>query len=685
MVDDFLVEIGCEELPPKALNSLANALAEGIKIGLKEAKLAFSEIKPLASPRRLAVIVDSLQGIQQDIATTKRGPAISAAFDGAGNPSKAAMGFARSCGVEFSQLGQEKTDKGEYLVHHATQKGRLVEQIMPEIVARAVNQVPIPKPMRWGDEVVEFVRPVHWVVMLYGEKVIETELLGVKTCNQSHGHRFHHPGAVTICHAKEYVSQLQKANVIVDIKTRQAVIKNQVLAKAKQLKAAVVMPDELLDEVSAIVEWPQALLAHFDEQFLKVPKEALIAAMQQHQKSFALKGPKGELLPYFIFVANIESQLPKQVILGNEKVMRARLADAAFFYEQDNKAGLDSLIDESKKVIFQQKLGSLYEKTERVQHIGQSIAKQLNLDVANVHRASTLAKCDLMTGMVGEFPTLQGTMGFYYALNQGEDEQVALALKEQYMPRFSGDELPLSDIGCVLSLAERLDTLIGIFGIGQKPSGVKDPFKLRRHALAIIRILIGKGYCLDLMELLTLAQEGYGDKIENVIDMAHQFILERMNVWYQSQGVSFDVVNAVVARQKTMLNDFDQRIKAVNAFLGLKDAKALAQANKRVSKILAKEKIHLDGFFDNGLLEEDAEKKLADLLLTMEQGLKQLVDEKNYQELLRQLATLRIPVDAFFDSVMVMVEDESIRTNRLKLLVRLRQLFLNVADISLLQ
>ena len=512
MVHDFLFELGCEELPSGAVWSLADELATYLLAALDKAKLSYGVVKRFATPRRIAITIYDLQVEQESQSITRRGPALVASYDTEGKPLPALIGFAKSCGVDVTQLTKIHTDKGEWMVFETHTVGSKTKELLPALVSQSLASLTIAKPMRWGSGDVEFARPVHWAVMLLGDEVIDHEFLGVKTSRQSAGHRFHHPQQVTIASAKDYESQLQEAFVIADFSTRRHLIQVQVAQLAAAYQATAIMPEELLDEVTSIVEWPQALLAHFEEEFLEVPAEALIASMQSHQKCFALKDDKhSTLLPYFITVANIASSKPEQVILGNEKVMRARLSDAMFFFRQDKKQTLSAHIPATQQVIFQTKLGSLYDKAIRVHALMLHLCQALNIPQEQAVRAALLSKCDLMTGMVAEFPELQGLMGYYYALHDGEDIRVAKALDEQYMPRFSADRLPETDLGLALSLADRIDSLVGIFAIGQKPSGVKDPFKLRRHALAVVRLLISTPAAFNVTALIDEATAHYSD------------------------------------------------------------------------------------------------------------------------------------------------------------------------------
>lgn len=690
MANDFLFELGCEELPSAAVLPLAQALADNLKAALDKAQLAHSQPRIFATPRRLAVYIAELANEQPSQTNVRRGPAVNAAFNAEGQPTPALLGFARSCGVDVDDLVRLSTDKGEWLVYEAQNQGAETKTLLPAMIAQALADLPIPKPMRWGNGDAEFARPVHWAVMLFADRVIDCQILGVKTGRTSYGHRFHHPQAVEITKAADYEALLNAAFVVADFATRRDLIVKQVKALAQARDAEAVMPEALVDEVSSIVEWPQALLANFEPEFLDVPPEALIASMQAHQKCFALRNAAGQLLHHFITVANITSKKPEQVIAGNEKVMRARLSDAVFFFRQDKKQALSDHIPATEKVVFQISLGSLQDKAKRVQALMAFLAATLHLDPLKASRAAELSKCDLMTGMVGEFPELQGLMGYYYALHDGEAESVALALNEQYKPRFAADELPGSSLGLALSLADRLDTLVGIFAIGQKPSGVKDPFKLRRHALAVVRILLSLSTVLNLSELITQTLDIYGSKLSNPKDAVAElqpFILERLQSHYQGLGFSADLVHAVRARQDNWLYDFDKRIQGLSHFIKLPEAAVLSAACKRVNNLLQHagyrnvnaKPINL------ALLEEGAEKALFTHLEASENRVKPLYIQGDYSNILTQLASLREPVDAFFEQVMVMVDDSAVKENRLGLLARLQQLLQGVADISLLQ
>ncbi len=686
---DFLVEIGSEELPPKALPKLSHALGEGIVRELKSQHLQHGTMQLFATPRRLAALIKDVQLRQPDREVERKGPALQAAFDSENQPTKACLGFAKSCGIEVSQLQHKETAKGTWLVHHYTEKGKQAKELLPTIVKQVLAKLPIPRPMRWGNNTTEFVRPVHWAVMLLGKDIIAAELLGQKTGRDTYGHRFHHPQAISLNKPSEYTEKLAKhGHVIASFNQRRDMIREQIDNVIDNSRGTAIIDEKLLDEVTALVEWPVALLCQFDKAFLKVPPEALISAMKVHQKCFHLVDKQQQLLPYFITISNIDSKDKQQVIAGNQRVMHARLSDAAFFYQTDCKQRLDSHLEGLKHVVFQNKLGSVYERAERISQLATQIALQIGADQTQSARAGLLSKCDLRSNMVGEFPELQGIMGYYYALHDTEAKAVALALKEQYLPRFSGDTLPTSTVGCAVALAERLDTLVGIFGINQAPTGDKDPFALRRNALGVLRIMIEKQFDLDLEDLLRNAINNYRINLPNqeVIIQTFNFMIERLRAWYNEQGVAATVFAAVLARRPTNPFDFQNRLNAVNHFRQLPEAQSLAIANKRVSNILKKENSNGEiASFAQNLLADEAEKILATEVAEKRSQVAPLYEQAKYTELLTQLASLRDPVDRFFDEVMVMVDDEKIRKNRLALLASLRNLFLQVADISLLQ
>ena len=683
---DLLVEIGTEELPPKALPTLSAAFTDGISQGLQAAGLTPAEVIAYAAPRRLAVWVKEVAAQQADQTIEKRGPAIKGAFDAEGKPTKAAEAFAASCGVNVADLGTLETDKGAWLVFRQTQAGQATPELLPAIVEKALAGLPIPKRMRWGAGTAEFVRPVHWIVMLADNAVIDAEILGIKTGRESRGHRFHAPDAITLNSPSDYAIQLGSASVVAKFEARRDMIKHKVEQLAKRLGGQAVMPEGLLDEVTALVEWPVPVAGKFEERFLDVPQEALISTMQDNQKYFALVDANGKLISHFITVANIESRDEIQVAQGNERVIRPRFSDAEFFWTQDKKQPLASRAEQLKSMVFQQKLGTLYDKSQRVAQLAASIAQALNADQALATRAAELGKCDLVTNMVFEFTELQGIMGRYYALHDGEPAEVAQALDEQYMPRFAGDALPSTTTGTILALAERLDTLTGIFGIGQKPTGAKDPFGLRRAALGVLRLLIEKQLPLDLAVLLDKAADGLSVQLGSkpATNETLDYVLERLKGYYQEQGINGALVDAVAALKVSQPLDFDRRVKAVAAFRQLSAAESLAAANKRISNILKKVDGELPAQVDASLLQLPAEQALAAAVQAQQAKVEPLFAQGDYEAALLSLAELREPVDKFFDDVMVMADDLALRNNRLALLNSLRSLFLRVADLSVL-
>ena len=683
---DLLVEIGTEELPPKALPTLSAAFTDGISQGLQAAGLTPVEVIAYAAPRRLAVWVKEVAAQQADQTIEKRGPAIKGAFDAEGKPTKAAEAFAASCGVNVADLGTLETDKGAWLVFRQTQAGQATPELLPAIVEKALAGLPIPKRMRWGTGTAEFVRPVHWIVMLADNAVIDAEILGIKTGRESRGHRFHAPDAITLNSPADYAIQLGSASVVAKFEARRDMIKHKVEQLAKRLGGQAVMPEGLLDEVTALVEWPVPVAGKFEERFLDVPQEALISTMQDNQKYFALVDANGKLISHFITVANIESRDEIQVAQGNERVIRPRFSDAEFFWTQDKKQPLASRAEQLKSMVFQQKLGTLYDKSQRVAQLAASIAQALNADQALATRAAELGKCDLVTNMVFEFTELQGIMGRYYALHDGEPAEVAQALDEQYMPRFAGDALPSTTTGTILALAERLDTLTGIFGIGQKPTGAKDPFGLRRAALGVLRLLIEKQLPLDLAVLLDKAADGLSVQLGSkpATNETLDYVLERLKGYYQEQGINGALVDAVAALKVSQPLDFDRRVKAVAAFRQLSAAESLAAANKRISNILKKVDGELAAQVDPNLLQLPAEQALAAAVQAQQAKVEPLFAQGDYEAALLSLAELREPVDKFFDDVMVMADDLALRNNRLALLNSLRSLFLRVADLSVL-
>ena len=684
---NFLVEIGTEELPPKALKTLATSFADNVEAELNQAGLTFDKIEWFAAPRRLAVKVLNLATQQPSKEIEKRGPAVSAAFDAEGKPTKAAEGWARGCGITVEQAERIATDKGEWLVHRAKIEGQPTKNLLNDIVANALAKLPIPKPMRWADKTVQFIRPVHTVTMLLGDELIEGEILGVASARTIRGHRFLGEKEFEIQHADQYPQLLrEKGSVVADFNERKAEILAKSQAKATALGGVADIEESLLEEVTSLVEYPNVLAAKFEERFLAVPAEALVYTMKGDQKYFPIYDKDGKLLPHFIFVSNINPEDPTAIIEGNEKVVRPRLTDAEFFFKTDLKQKLVDRLPRLETVLFQQQLGTLKDKTDRIEQLAGEIAKQIGADEAKAKRAGLLSKCDLMTNMVFEFTDTQGVMGMHYARHDGEDEEVAVALNEQYMPRFAGDELPKSLVASAVALADKFDTLTGIFGIGQAPKGSADPFALRRAALGALRIIVEKNLPLDLEDLVKKSAALFGDKLtnQNVVTDVVDFMLGRFRAWYQDEGIAVDVIQAVLARRPTRPADFDARVRAVSHFRTLDSAEALAAANKRVANILAKAEGDI-GAIDVALCVEPAEQVLAQSVLSLAKEVQPLIAQGEYTAVLDKLAGLRQPVDNFFDNVMVNAEDAKLRQNRLAILNTLQGLFLQVADISLLQ
>ena len=684
---NFLVEIGTEELPPKALKTLATSFADNVEAELNQAGLTFDKIEWFAAPRRLAVKVLNLATQQPSKEIEKRGPAVSAAFDAEGKPTKAAEGWARGCGITVEQAERIATDKGEWLVHRAKIEGQPTKNLLNDIVANALAKLPIPKPMRWADKTVQFIRPVHTVTMLLGDELIEGEILGVASARTIRGHRFLGEKEFEIQHADQYPQLLrEKGSVVADFNERKAEILAKSQAKATALGGVADIEESLLEEVTSLVEYPNVLAAKFEERFLAVPAEALVYTMKGDQKYFPIYDKDGKLLPHFIFVSNINPEDPTAIIEGNEKVVRPRLTDAEFFFKTDLKQKLVDRLPRLETVLFQQQLGTLKDKTDRIEQLAGEIAKQIGADEAKAKRAGLLSKCDLMTNMVFEFTDTQGVMGMHYARHDGEDEEVAVALNEQYMPRFAGDELPKSLVASAVALADKFDTLTGIFGIGQAPKGSADPFALRRAALGALRIIVEKNLPLDLEDLVKKSTALFGDKLtnQNVVADVVDFMLGRFRAWYQDEGIAVDVIQAVLARRPTRPADFDARVRAVSHFRTLDSAEALAAANKRVSNILAKADAAI-GEINLTACVEPAEKALAEAVLALRTEVQPLIAQGDYTAVLDKLANLRAPVDSFFDNVMVNAEDPALRQNRLAILNTLQGLFLQVADISLLQ
>ncbi|MCP1641184.1 glycyl-tRNA synthetase beta chain [Pseudomonas citronellolis] len=679
---DFLVELGTEELPPKALKSLGEAFLAGIEKGLKAAGLTYSAARCYAAPRRLAVQIDQLAVQQPDRTVNLDGPPVQAAFDASGNPTQAALGFAKKCGVDLAQIDQS----GPKLKFSQSIPGQPAVGLLPGIVEASLAELPIPKRMRWAARREEFVRPTQWLVMLFGDEVVECEILTKKAGRESRGHRFHNPDNVLISSPANYLEDLRSAHVLADFAERREIIAKRVAELAAEQNGSAIVPPALLDEVTALVEWPVPLVCSFEERFLAVPQEALITTMQDNQKYFCLLDANGKLLPRFITVANVQSKAPEHIVSGNEKVVRPRLTDAEFFFKQDQKQPLERFNERLKNVVFQAQLGTVFEKAERVSALAAFIAERIGGDAKNAARAGILSKCDLATEMVGEFPEMQGIAGYYYATAGGEANDVALALNEQYMPRGAGAELPGTLTGAAVAVADKLDTLVGIFGIGMLPTGSKDPYALRRAALGVLRILIEKQLDLDLGETIAFAVGQYGDKVkaEGLAAQVQDFIFDRLRARYEDEGVDVAVYQAVRALTPTAPLDFDQRVQAVQAFRQLPEAEALAAANKRVSNILAKAEGEVPQSVNAGLLNEAAEKALGSAVAAAEGEVAPLARARDYRTALARLAALRAPVDAFFEEVLVNADDAAVRANRYALLAKLRGLFLGVADISLL-
>jgi glycyl-tRNA synthetase beta chain len=683
---DFLIEIGCEELPAKGLLKLTAILADKIIAGLQKNGINHGPHQIFATPRRLAVLIAKLDRQQPEMIIERRGPMLANAFTADGQPTPAAIGFARSCNVEVSELKRLEVSKGACLFYKQKKPGVKTEQILPEIISQALAALPIARPMTWNDGRFVFVRPVRWVVMLFGDTPIITEILGIKSGIETFGHRFLSPQAIRLKNPQDYAGILEKQGyVIASFEQRKARI-YQLLKNIAPKNSNIIINEDLLNEVTGIVEWPVALLGKFNERFLKLPNEVLISSIQKHQKSFPIAELlKNSLLPYFATISNIKSQQPERVVKGNERIINARLSDAEFFYNTDTKKTLEESLQNLKGIIFQAGLGSMYDKAERLSKLSDFMVKFVDSEGdGHAKRAGLLAKADLTTEMVGEFPELQGIMGFYYALNSKESEIVAVAIKEQYLPRHAGDRLPQTMIGSVIAIADRIDLLVGIIGINKAPTGDKDPLGLRRAALGVIRIILEKEIDLDLRDLIVFTKDNYGVFSLQVVEQVLEFIYERLRGYYAEKDITSQIFNAVLARQPTNLLDFNERVKAVLAFSQLPEAESLAIANKRVHNILQKSAATVVEEIETHLLTENAEKKLAEQIRNKESEIEALLLKRQYTRLLKSLAELKPVIDVFFDQVMVMVDDEKLRVNRIALLARLRKLFLHCADISML-
>jgi glycyl-tRNA synthetase beta chain len=682
---DFLVEVGTEELPPKALKSLMNAFAEGLIAAIDTEHLAHGEARAYASPRRLAVCVADLALTQADRGVEQKGPPVRIAFDKDGKPTQAALAFAEKCGVDVAALQREETPKGEWLVHRAVEPGLAAATVLPACVQRALDGLPVPRRMRWGSSDSEFVRPVHWLVMLHGTELVPGSVLGIKSGRTSDAHRFMSDGPVTFDSPADYPQKLKAPGyVIADFAERRSAITAAVAKAAKAAGGTAIGDDGLYDEVTALVEWPVPVTGGFDERFLELPKEVIVATLTGHQRYFPVAGPDGELLPVFITVANIDSKDPDKVRDGNERVIRPRLADAAFFWDADRRKRLEEFQEGLANVVYQRGLGTIAERSQRVATLASAIAAATGADAKLTGRAAQLAKCDLLTGMVGEFPELQGVMGRYYALADKEDAAVAEAIAEQYLPRYAGDGLPQTDTGRALAIADKLDTLCGIFASGKKPSGNRDPFGLRRAALGLVRIIVELDLELDLPALIADSVAAQPVKADSgVADEVYDFIVERMRGWFLEQpGTNSDMFEAVRGQRLGSLADMRARLEAVAGFVTHDAAESLAAANKRIANILRKSEFAGDAAPDPALFAETAERDLFDALQAARNSVSRLLERRDYVAVLARLAELRQPVDRFFDDVMVMADDEKVRDNRLALLAGLRAQFLDVADIS---
>ncbi|MGI9202595.1 MAG: glycine--tRNA ligase subunit beta [Woeseiaceae bacterium] len=689
---DLLIELGTEELPPKALRMLRDAFSAAILNGLQNARLEVGPMHAFASPRRLAVVINDVGMAQQDRTVTQKGPPTSIAFDADGKPSKAGLAFAKKCGVEIESLIREGGESGEWLVYRSTEVGRAASTLIPEIVSAALDALPIPRRMRWGDNEVEFVRPVHWLVMLHGEEVVPGAVMHVESGRTTRGHRFQGAQHIEIQTPAEYAARLKsEGSVIADFDDRRSVVVEAVAKSAAAAGGMAVGGDDLYDEVAALTEWPVPVTGSFDEGYLALPKEVIIETLTSHQRYFPIETSGGKLLPAFVTLANLDSKEPERVRDGNERVIRPRLADAAFFWDSDQKTSLEKRAESLKKVVYQKGLGTLHDKSMRVAALASMLAEQTGADATLVTRAAVLAKCDLLTGMVGEFPELQGVMGRYYAEADGEPEAVSLAIGEQYLPRFAGDVLPVSFPGQVLAVADRLDTLAGVFLLGKKPTGNRDPFGLRRAALGVVRILIEKNLDIDFHEAVVAAtvQQPITNEDRNANREAmYDYIVERMRGYFVDGALGFtaEMFESVLLLRPASLVDFHARLVAVADFLTLDAAVSLAAANKRTANILRKARLDEReagaAGVDTALLQEDAERVLFHALQSAEKDVAPLIRNRSYAEALRRLAELKIPVDAFFDGVMVMAEDPALQQNRLALLSELRALFMGVADVS---
>jgi glycyl-tRNA synthetase beta chain len=685
---DFLFEIGTEELPPKSLLKLVRAMAASVEAAMVKLGLEFEAVESFATPRRLALIVRSLGVAQADQLVERRGPAVVSAFNPDGTPTKALEGFLKSCGATSDQLLRQSTEKGDWLVYRQTVRGQDTRKLLPDIVLQGLAGLPIAKRMRWGSGVDEFVRPVHWVILLFGTEIVSAKILGVQASNITYGHRVHSKGPIKINHPSDYVVKLETEGfVLADFNRRQTLIREKAMEVAAQFGGIPHIDAELLDEVTSLVEWPVPVIGTFESRFLDLPSEVLITTMQANQKYFPVRDSGGQLLPHFITFSNVQSTCLDTVRQGNERVVRPRLSDAEFFWKQDRAHTLEDLSQRLANVTFQNKLGSLLEKSRRVARLAGGLAKNLGVDPDLAERAGLLGKSDLLTNMVGEFPELQGTMGRYYALSDGENEQVALALEEQYLPKVSGGSLPTSGLGSVLALAEKIDTLTGIFSIGIIPTGDKDPYALRRAALGVIRIAIENQIEFDIKGVLAASLEAYDHPYDanKTLDQVQTFISDRLRGYYLDQGYRYDDFDSVLGVEPSSLLDFDRRIRAVRNFRSLESSTSLTAANKRIRNLLKKAESIVLPEVDPLRFSQEEERRLHEALVSMAAATANALAERDYLFALQELSSLRGVVDDFFDQVMVFVDDPDIQLNRLALLSKTEGLFLLIADLSRLQ
>jgi glycyl-tRNA synthetase beta chain len=681
MNKNFLLEIGTEELPPKQIDGLVAALATNLIQGLKKTGLPFGSVNTFSTPRRLAVLIEGITSQQPKQLTEFRGPSIAIALDKSGSPTIAATNF----GVDISKLKRMEDKKGIFLMHQTVIPGKKTDELLPEIIINSIKKLPLKKSMNWGENTGPFVRPIHWITAIFGYETIKIEIFGIQSSNKTYGHRFHHPKTITIIESKQYEKLLvNKGWVIANAQKRKQSIRDQIIALTHNEKT--IIPEDLLLEVTNLVEWPIALVGTFNARFLKIPREVLITTLKNQQRCFPIVDEAGELLPRFVMISNIASKVPKQVITGNEKVINARFTDAEYFYYNDLKLKFANNLPKLKSVSFQEKLGSLYDKTLRLKTLAAFIATKIGADITHTRRAAELSKCDLITSMVWEFPELQGIMGYYYTAKH-ENESIAIAIKEQYLPHFSKDTLPTTSIGCALALADRIDNLIGLFGINKIPTGDKDPFGLRRAATGVLRIILEKNLDLDLKHVLEnscLTYQGIIKNKDEVVTKVLNFVYERLHSWYVEQNRDTNTFRAVLACTPTNLQDFTKRFAAVERFIQLPEINNLIDNYKRIRNILDKAQYSDKSKFNLNLATEVAERNLADLVLKTERIIHEYYQNTSYFELLLELVKLTPSLNSFFDKVMVMTDDTKVRQNRLALLKLLKNLFVLVVDLSYL-